>query len=60
VFALIAFVIFVIAAVRDWFATAPTHQLGLLFIGLALLSLHLVWGIVLPHFTRAPAAPPAA
>lgn len=47
-FALIAFIVFVIAACRDYFATAPQHQGTLLYIGLALLALHLVWSLALP------------
>lgn len=55
-FALLAFIVFVIFAVRDFFATAPTHQLGLLGIGLALIALHLAWAVALPHFTTRPPA----
>lgn len=50
--ALIAFVVFVIAACRDFFATAPTHQAGLLFIGLALVALHLVYDIAVARIGR--------
>lgn len=49
--AILAFIVFVIAAVRDWAATAPTHQTGLLFVGLALVALHLAWDIALPALT---------
>lgn len=51
-FALLAFVVFVIAACRDFFATAPTHQFGLIAVGLALLALHLVWAIAVPLARR--------
>jgi inner membrane protein involved in colicin E2 resistance len=53
-FALAALVVFLIGAVRDFFATAPTHQTGVLFIGLALLALHLVWAVALPRLHAAP------
>jgi hypothetical protein len=52
VFALAAMVVFVIAAVRDFAGTAPTHQTGLLFVGLALVGLHLVWAIAVPRIDR--------
>lgn len=52
-FAIAAFVVFVIGGCRDFFATAPTHQTGVLFIGLALLALHLVWTVVLPRLQHA-------
>lgn len=53
-FALLAFVVFLIGAIRDWASTNPTHQAGLLFVGLALLALQLMWAIALPFRTRAP------
>lgn len=47
-FALLALVVFIIGAVRDFTGTAPTHQTGLLFIGLALVALHFLWDLALP------------
>lgn len=48
-FALLAFIVFVIAACRDYFATRPEHQGTLLYIGLALVALDLAWAIALPR-----------
>lgn len=47
-FALAAFIVFIIVAIRDWSATAPAHQIGLIAVGLALIALHLIWDLVLP------------